>query len=648
MTGTSNNQVVLVRKTLSRYPNREAFKTRYAAHMSRGGMLLQTKPYKKGTVVQFVLTVADGETVLRGEGIVQGIKKNSKGKFIGIVLKFTKLDRSSKKLAREMVGEKVRRVSGNFKSISSHSKMPNIAPRSDEDLRATGERKTVPSNSSMGVSEHKNASQENKITQDVPVNIPFVQEPVVQEPVIQEPVVQNVPIKSERVTHEDSKVGSSRVRRSRRRSRLNEKKLDDSEIRFQRKKLDSESSLSKLRSSISSNSSLGSSLDRSLGSSKSSEHAIPSLNIAKKSKKTGSLPKGTPNLVSKTAEPIDDISAVAFALEDSFDSIFSGGLFGSGNDSSGGMFNSNTPSEDSNKVDSKEDEDLFLEDELAETPVPKPQQEKVLEDEQTEDEDLFLEDELDKTPVPKPQQEKVLEDEPTEDEDLFVFDERETKDTSENLSVRDTKEGDLFADSTQDEPTEDENLFVFDERGTKDTSENLSVRNTKEGDLFVEHSSKPIRPPKPSNTQIEDDDDDDDEVFNLDDIIEADDLIEEDDEEDLIFSNYNDTPLSTTPVPQNKQKEESTARRIHSLIESITGEHQTVDDSDGQVRDILATMSGPPKPARPEPVDALDNLLGNLNTQQETMSSTMNIPDNMKPKKPKKKKGFFSRFFGSD
>ena len=96
-----------IKARLSRFQTVEEYMLGYGHYYFRGGILLPTRQTREeGSRVSFHLQIATGETVLRGEGVVQQVRTNAEGNTVGMVIRFNKLDARSKGLVDRILAEK--------------------------------------------------------------------------------------------------------------------------------------------------------------------------------------------------------------------------------------------------------------------------------------------------------------------------------------------------------------------------------------------------------------------------------------------------------------------------------------------------------------------------------------------------------------
>ncbi len=99
--------VVAVIRAKLNLPDVSAFVSAFAPLISPGGMFVRTRQLKEpGTVIRFDFSLASGERLLLGEGIVRQVRDGSDGSPAGMLIKFTKLNRASKDLVDQIVEHK--------------------------------------------------------------------------------------------------------------------------------------------------------------------------------------------------------------------------------------------------------------------------------------------------------------------------------------------------------------------------------------------------------------------------------------------------------------------------------------------------------------------------------------------------------------
>lgn len=101
----TNNVVAVIRARLN-LPDAEAFIHAFAPMISPGGMFVRTRRLKEvGATIRFEFSLANGERLLLGEGIVRQVRDGSDSP-AGMLVKFTKLNRASKNLVDRVVAHK--------------------------------------------------------------------------------------------------------------------------------------------------------------------------------------------------------------------------------------------------------------------------------------------------------------------------------------------------------------------------------------------------------------------------------------------------------------------------------------------------------------------------------------------------------------
>ena len=103
----SENLVAVIRAKLD-YPDRTAFIRGFAALISAGGMFVRTRQLKPvGSTIRFDFSLKSGERLLLGEGVVKKVKEGGESRRkAGMVIRFTKLNRATKRLVDDIVAYK--------------------------------------------------------------------------------------------------------------------------------------------------------------------------------------------------------------------------------------------------------------------------------------------------------------------------------------------------------------------------------------------------------------------------------------------------------------------------------------------------------------------------------------------------------------
>lgn len=103
-----------IKARLGKFDTVDEFVNGYGQYFFRGGILLPTRRARdEGEHVSLHIQIASGETVLRGEGVVQQVRKNVDGGTVGMVIRFKRLDRRSKDIVdRIMDSRRELRASG--------------------------------------------------------------------------------------------------------------------------------------------------------------------------------------------------------------------------------------------------------------------------------------------------------------------------------------------------------------------------------------------------------------------------------------------------------------------------------------------------------------------------------------------------------
>ncbi|MCB9507114.1 MAG: hypothetical protein H6698_03380 [Myxococcales bacterium] len=96
-----------IKAKLSKFSTLDEYVQGWGQYYYSGGILLPTRSAEEpGTAVSLNIQIANGETVLRGEGVVQEARTNSAGETVGMVIRFTRLDPRSKDLVGEILARK--------------------------------------------------------------------------------------------------------------------------------------------------------------------------------------------------------------------------------------------------------------------------------------------------------------------------------------------------------------------------------------------------------------------------------------------------------------------------------------------------------------------------------------------------------------
>ena len=84
------------------FRSEDEFVASYGAHVGRDGFFLATKaPKPVGATLLFDLILADGTSLLRGEGVV--VRSNASGERPGMTLRFVRLEAAGKALVERIV-----------------------------------------------------------------------------------------------------------------------------------------------------------------------------------------------------------------------------------------------------------------------------------------------------------------------------------------------------------------------------------------------------------------------------------------------------------------------------------------------------------------------------------------------------------------
>jgi Tfp pilus assembly protein PilZ len=116
-----------IKARLGKFATVDDFVEGYAQYFFRGGILLPTRQERReGESVSLHLKVADGSTVLRAEGVVKQTRLNSDGRPVGLVIRFTKLDASSKHVVDRIMDAKRKTPdSGSLQAVPLNAQVKN-------------------------------------------------------------------------------------------------------------------------------------------------------------------------------------------------------------------------------------------------------------------------------------------------------------------------------------------------------------------------------------------------------------------------------------------------------------------------------------------------------------------------------------------
>lgn len=90
------------------FGSEEEFIEKYGSNVARGGVFVATHALKpEGALLAFELVLADGQRLLRGEGVVQKVQVDEGGGRAGMTLRFTRLDSRSKALVDRLVAARL-------------------------------------------------------------------------------------------------------------------------------------------------------------------------------------------------------------------------------------------------------------------------------------------------------------------------------------------------------------------------------------------------------------------------------------------------------------------------------------------------------------------------------------------------------------
>lgn len=96
-----------IKARLSKFSTIEEYVHGWGQYYYIGGILLPTRNTEPtGTNVTLHIQIATGDTVLRGEGVVEDVRNNAAGDPVGMVIRFTKLDSTSKALVDQILDQK--------------------------------------------------------------------------------------------------------------------------------------------------------------------------------------------------------------------------------------------------------------------------------------------------------------------------------------------------------------------------------------------------------------------------------------------------------------------------------------------------------------------------------------------------------------
>ncbi len=124
-----------------KFKNLDDFSKGYARYISSGGIFIPMAPERLkpvGALIRFQFLLGDGSTALLGEGRVHQVRaQSSSGKApIGMLVKFTKLSQTSKKLVEQIVLAKKAATSSEDSSASSEPSEPDPpAPKESEPVQ---------------------------------------------------------------------------------------------------------------------------------------------------------------------------------------------------------------------------------------------------------------------------------------------------------------------------------------------------------------------------------------------------------------------------------------------------------------------------------------------------------------------------------
>lgn len=96
-----------IKARLSKFSTVDEYISGWGVYYFSGGLLLPTRNAEPvGSAVSLHIQIASGDTVLRGEGLVEEVRTNSSGDPVGMVIRFSKLDAASKELMHRILNHK--------------------------------------------------------------------------------------------------------------------------------------------------------------------------------------------------------------------------------------------------------------------------------------------------------------------------------------------------------------------------------------------------------------------------------------------------------------------------------------------------------------------------------------------------------------
>lgn len=128
-----------IKAKLSKFSTVDEYVEGWGHYYYLGGILLPTRSTEDpGTKVSIHIQIANGDTVLRAEGVVEEARTNATGKPVGLVIRFAKLDSKSKGLVDRILNNKrasrtsAAHVVPEPKPESGAHKQPELAAIADE------------------------------------------------------------------------------------------------------------------------------------------------------------------------------------------------------------------------------------------------------------------------------------------------------------------------------------------------------------------------------------------------------------------------------------------------------------------------------------------------------------------------------------
>src|SRR5262245_56776541 len=122
------------------FRSEDEFVASYGAHVGRDGFFLATRvPKPVGAALLFDLILADGTSILRGEGVV--VRSNASGERPGMTLRFVRLETAGKALVERIVSG--RPVRGSAPAEAHAHPSAWVAPPGPSAAPATASRETM-------------------------------------------------------------------------------------------------------------------------------------------------------------------------------------------------------------------------------------------------------------------------------------------------------------------------------------------------------------------------------------------------------------------------------------------------------------------------------------------------------------------------